>query len=257
MIDGVGRGRNDARVHLVAECTGALLVGDHEVALRVGDGVLTSVPLTIRASRAVLVSVYLPRTVLGGADAESGASMLVLQNSLVAPVMAFATGVGGLDPDDIGSFGVYYVERLLQEMMLCLTVQSQRSRQLRPIQDVFTAARAIIVAQCTDPELRAESVARDVRLSLRQLQRVFHAHGTTVDREVRRARVNYAVGLLTDPQYTSLSIAQIANYSGYASRASLTRAMAVEGAGTPTSRRKGLRSTGGGRRNPEAPSEER
>ncbi|MGO8608935.1 hypothetical protein ACC848_38890, partial [Rhizobium johnstonii] len=72
---------------------------------------------------------------------------------------------------DLSSFNHYFFERLLQEMLVGVLVDSSRSAPTRHTVDVFTTALSIIAAQSSDPALRAAGVAREVNLSLRQLER--------------------------------------------------------------------------------------
>lgn len=236
VLGAFARGREDVCVHLITRSDGPVRVEGLDGSLRPGEGVLVRDGVRIHANSADIVSVFVPTNVLTDLD-HSLVGPLALHSALAEPIAQFASKVGGAEAEEIGSFAVYFTERLLQEMVLCLAVEAQRRRQLRPGGDAYRAALAIIAAQCTDPELRAENIARDVMVSLRQLQRLFSAHGTTIDREVRRARVSYAIELLADPRYASLSVGEIAQYSGYSSRASLTRAMAAESRGTPTAYR--------------------
>lgn len=236
VIGAFARGREDVCAHLVTRSEGPVRVEGLQGSLRQGEGVLVREAVRIYADSADIVSVFVPTNVLTDLD-HTLVGPIALHSALADPIAQFAAKVSGADAEEIGSFAVYFTERLLQEMVLCLAVEAQRRRQLRPGGDAYRAAQSIIAAQCTDPELRAENIARDVMVSLRQLQRLFSAHGTTIDREVRRARVSYAIELLSDPGYASLSVGQIAQYSGYSSRASLARAMAAESRGAPTTYR--------------------
>lgn len=90
---------------------------------------------------------------------------------------------------------------------------------------VLDRAMTVIAQRSSDPDLTPSSVAREVLVSLRQLQAVFAASGTTVANEIRRRRTKLAYKLLTDPRYDSLSIAEVAAHSGFGTAMSLRRAI--------------------------------
>ncbi len=53
-----------------------------------------------------------------------------------------------------------------------------------------------------------------------ELEREFQKRGTTIRRELRRIRVERAIDVLRDPDYTVLSIQQIARHVGYSGASS-------------------------------------
>jgi AraC-like DNA-binding protein len=119
-------------------------------------------------------------------------------------------------------------------MFLGLLIDTNRPAPAVRPQQPLTHALAVIVGRCTDPALTPAVVAQEARLSLRQLQRLFRERGTTVGREIRRARVEQALTLLRDRQYDALSIDQVAQFVGFSNGSSLARAMAAEGHASPT-----------------------
>ncbi|RGE19802.1 helix-turn-helix domain-containing protein [Leucobacter sp. wl10] len=145
---------------------------------------------------------------------------------LLRPVAAFATR---LVPERRGAaapgISAYYAERLLQEMLQGLLVSIGQALAVPRPPETFALARSVISAQCSDARFTAADVAREVNLSLRQLERVFQRHRTSIGREIRDARIEQAVTLLSDPAHDALSVDQIARFVGFSTGSSLARAM--------------------------------
>jgi AraC-like DNA-binding protein len=139
-----------------------------------------------------------------------------------------------MDPEDASSLSVYYLERLLQEMMIGILVDQARSRVIPQSPAAFTVALSVISSQCSDPDLLPSLIAEQVGLSLRQLQRVFSGHDTTIEKEIRRERVEQAIAMLRSPDYAALTVTEIARYVGFSNGSGLARAM--NSVGTPSPR---------------------
>ncbi len=149
------------------------------------------------------------------------------------PVLAFTRSTLGMDSDDASSLSVYYLERLLQEMTIGILVDNARSKVMPHSPNSFTIALSVIASQCSDPALRPSRIAAQVGLSLRQLQRVFSNHNTTVEQEIRRERVEQAITMLRSPEYAALTVDQIARYVGFSNGSGLARAMTALGHPSP------------------------
>lgn len=216
-------------------------VSDHEATasakFQSGDAFLARPPFSnsiIVESGANLLTILAPATILGETAPNSG-SMLSLQpgSPLAAPTRAFAREALEAK-NDVSSFNHYFFARLLEEMFIGIVVDAIRAaRRPHAGTDAFTAALGIITAQCTDSELTADGIARDVNLSLRQLERVFRERGTTIGKQIRLARVDHAVSLLQSDDFRTLNIDQIARFAGFSNGSSLARAMQAEGRATP------------------------
>lgn len=154
---------------------------------------------------------------------------------LLKPLTAFALSVLSLDGEPVSSLSVYYLERLLQEMVIGTLVDDARSAAMPQSPGTFVLAQSVIASQSSDPELLPSRIAEQVGLSLRQLQRVFSAHSTTVEREIRRERVEQAVTLLRSPGYAALTVNQVARYVGFSNGSVLARAMTALGHPSPRS----------------------
>lgn len=178
--------------------------------------------------------VTLPAQVLSGIGIEAPFSQVVdAHSALFWPFLTFAwTCVTTRDKQT--GLSLYFMERLLQEMVVGVVVASLRTRSEKAGADLYAAALSVITARIGDPELTAASVAAELNISLRTLQRHFSVRGTTMDRSIRAARVRHAMTLLKDPAYSSLSVERIAHACGLANGSSLARAFAAEGQASPT-----------------------
>lgn len=158
------------------------------------------------------------------------------QSALLAPFAAFAYQAAKSKTGESGRLAEYYLERLLQEMLLGLLAELSTGPDVpKQSPGAYWRAVAILNAQFTDPTLTTNAIAESVNLSRRQLEREFAKHGTTVRSELRRLRVQLAKEMLTDSDYSMLSVDQIAKYVGFSGSSSLARAMAQSGLGAPTS----------------------
>lgn len=232
------------RVHLNLVTDGAMSHGTVvDIRGRLGDGwafFTRGTRLGMQGSEDCrLTTVSVPLEVFPGEFGTqlSGVQIVKADSGLLAPVRAFISQVRATDVAELTGVGRYYLERLLQEMVLALSIDVDRVGGVPRAPDVFTRALAIIAAQCGDPELSSRSIARDVNLSLRQLERVFRDRSTTIGGEVRRARVEHAVALLRNREYDALSVDQVAGYSGFSNGSSLARAMRAAGYPSPSSLR--------------------
>lgn len=160
------------------------------------------------------------------------------ETPLLPPVAAFVSHAVRGD-DELSSFNHYYFERLLQEMIVGVIVDSSRVALVARSPETFTLALSLIAAQSSDPDLSASGIAREVSLSLRQLERIFRERETTIGREIRRARIAQARTLLTDASYATLTVDQIARFAGFSNGSSLSRAMTGEGHPSPARVRAG------------------
>lgn len=200
-----------------------------------GSVFVTQRPTSVAAKNgATVTTLGIPSVAAKDLPLPEASAWTIAESPLLAPVVDFIVRAGDAREPDLNGFSTYYFERLLQEMFLGLLIDTNRpAPALRP-QHPLTHALAVIVGRCTDPALTPSAVAEEARLSLRQLQRLFSERGTTIGREIRRARVEQALTHLRGRQYDVLSIDQIAQFVGFSSGSSLARAMAAEGYASPT-----------------------
>jgi AraC-like DNA-binding protein len=214
----------------VSEGSALLMIDPLRVEAHAGDG---SAVLTVSAPTALADGVMM--------HPGDGTRVIPRTAPLLRPTTAFFREASRMT-SDLSSFNHYFFEKLLQEMILALAVDVVGLTPSVRATDHVAAAMAIIAAQRSDPALRASGVARELNLSLRQLERLFQAKGTTVGVEIRRARVEYAAALLVAPEYKTLTVDQVARYAGFSNGSSLARAMASQGYSRPTSLRERPRS---------------
>jgi AraC-like DNA-binding protein len=197
------------------------------------------------AHDAVVLSLRLPADVTAGIQLpEAPVFRIDTKGALYAPFVDFAVRSASQPEVEPSTFSAYYFERLLQEMVIGVLVDSARARAVPRSTETFTLAVSIVTAQLADQSLTAASVAHELNTSLRQLQRHFRSRGTTVEREIRRLRVEHAASLLVDRSYDGLTVDQVAQFSGFASGSSLARAMAAEGLASPAKLRREARTSG-------------
>lgn len=195
--------------------------------------VLDARPSRIVAGRAAeVLSIVMPADVARGTgiDPES-LHLATIESALLAPAIDFMSRA--LTTARESSLVMYFLERIIQEMVVGLLIDSSRMTLVPKSPETVTVAVTLIAARCQDPALTASSLAQDLSISLRQLERLFAKRSTTVAREIRRARIQHAISLLSDQSYAALSIDQIAQYSGFANGSSLARAMASEDMSSP------------------------
>ena len=160
-------------------------------------------------------------------------------NALFWPFVTFAWEAA-LGYERTSGLTAYYLERVLQEMVLGVAVASLGHTEPVGV-GMHPAAMSVITTRAGDPDLTPVGVASELNVSLRTLQRMFAQRGTTVEREIRRARVQQALTMLDDPIYDALSVDRIAQSVGLSGGSSLARTFATEGHPSPSvARRKRL-----------------
>lgn len=118
-------------------------------------------------------------------------------------------------------------------MVIGVAVEALNLQPARDASDLFQRANSVIEARLSDPSLSPRSVAEQLNISLRQLERVFQANGTTIEHRIRAVRVEYAVCLLRDAAYDSMTVTTIARHAGFSNGSSLARALGREGYPSP------------------------
>ncbi len=178
-------------------------------------------------------------------------SLLPASSALLEPTRNFLDAmVASTDP--VSSVASYFMEKLVHEMIGGLFLEDSAvdaSGSKRPT--LYHQAMALITASAADQALTPESLARDLNVSLRHLQRDFHKRNDSVADRIRQTRADLAVRLLTDSTMAVLSLDQIAAHSGFASLGHLRRTLHSMGAGTP----RDIRAFGLGQLRPGAPPE--
>ncbi|MFT4135461.1 helix-turn-helix domain-containing protein [Microbacterium sp.] len=199
------------------------LIGRGQAFLSVGDRRLE---MTARGG-CVVLTVSVP--LLSPDRQRDGYTFYVMRGAvpLASPVFAFVSRLIGLDAEELDSATRQQAETLVVAMVGAITPQPFGAAD-SPATDPFLQAGAIMAARCADPHLRAEDVAHELSISLRQLERSFRAHGTTIVAELRRARVRQALTLLQRGDGRQLTVDQIARLVGFGTGSSLARAFRAE-----------------------------
>ncbi|QZY53054.1 helix-turn-helix domain-containing protein [Leucobacter tenebrionis] len=176
---------------------------------------------------------------------QSAPRMLTNQTALLGPAASFARQT--LRTAERSRIGDYYIERLMQEMIQGLFADTTGAGPTpRGARDPYRRAMSVLEAQFTDGSLTSDDLAEAVNLSRRQLEREFAKHGTTIRREMRRLRIEHAHDMLRDPDYSALSISQIAIHVGFSGASSLARAFGEAGYDSPSRIRRAAKSSVGG-----------
>jgi AraC family transcriptional regulator, positive regulator of tynA and feaB len=85
-------------------------------------------------------------------------------------------------------------------------------------------AQAYIVEHPANPQLNREMVSAAMRLSTRQLHRLFEANGTSIRRWILSQRLSECGRALKDPTLQGVSIAEICYRWGFSDTAHFSRA---------------------------------
>jgi AraC-like DNA-binding protein len=186
----------------------------------------------------------LPRSAVGEyIEPATPAAVLVQNSAVLTPARAFFRSLleTGLDLNRLSS---YFVEKLVWEMVASVFLEGRGVGSVEvPNTGLLSRAITQIAAYRTDRSLTPEAVAASLNISMRQLQRVFAATGSTPSREIRRQRMELAVSMLESEAYAVLNVSQIAHHSGFADAAELRRALVSFGYPNPRELRTAPRSS--------------
>lgn len=158
---------------------------------------------------------------------------------LLTAFIAFCATLFDETSGELTNLSRYYLERLAVEMMTGVIVDASRTDLTPLAAKPIDVATTIIASQFANPNLTADDIAREVRISRRQLERLFAQRGLTIAKAIRQARVQHARDLLTDPTYSMLTVNSIAQHCGFSNGSSLARAMATENMPPPATLRAG------------------
>lgn len=84
-----------------------------------------------------------------------------------------------------------------------------------PDRQALLRARAFIADHLSDPDLDRGRVALSTGLSVRRLNDLFHAEGTSISAAIRGSRIEAAARRLRDPRFEHLSVSEIAMRCGF------------------------------------------
>lgn len=127
----------------------------------------------------------------------------------------------------------YLVERLLVEMVSGTLIEASQFSAVQRDNAPIARARRQLYLRFKDPDLTVEALSRELFISVRKLQRLFSAEGSTPAVELRNLRVREAIALLRDPDYASLNVDDIAAHSGFKDANNMRRALSSRGLPPP------------------------
>lgn len=186
-------------------------------------------------AEAIVVS--LPEKVVEGfgATVRPHTRLPSLSSALVEAAIGFFSGLCSAEPVTDRIAG-YALTRLSEELVGSLLLESNGAHRehvdARP--SLFHRALAMIASRRADPELTPMSLAAELAVSLRHLQRAFHDQGTSPTAEIRRLRVELAVQLLTEERYRVLPIADVSAYAGFRTMDDMRRSFRLAGLPSPS-----------------------
>jgi AraC-like DNA-binding protein len=200
-----------------------------------------SVTLTADATGTMMCA-WVPWSAL--AEIESGVRTpgeVIALSTLGRGLQAFLTSLLTQQSDPT-VYTDYLVERLIAEMVFSVLVEAAprvivEGRKASGID----RARSLMLVRRGDRDFDVAALARDMHLSVRQLQRMFAAEGSSPADELRRVRVELARELMSDADYAPLGIAEIAEHAGFADAAGMRRAFALSGLPSPRAVRRAAR----------------
>ncbi|MGO4681139.1 helix-turn-helix domain-containing protein [Microbacterium sp. 2MCAF23] len=127
----------------------------------------------------------------------------------------------------------HLVERLVVEMAFGVLVEAAPRPAGTGRISRIDRARSVMLVRRSERGFGVSALARDMHLSVRQLQRLFAAEGSAPADELRRIRVELARELLRDEDHTGLGLAEIAEHAGFSDAAGLRRAFSLAGLPSP------------------------
>ena len=168
--------------------------------------------------------------------------------SEVIPVSALGRGLQAFltslltQASEATPYTEYLVERLLAEMVFGVLVEAAPRAAVEGRKESgIDRARSLMLVRRAESDFGVEALARDLHMSVRQVQRVFAAEGSAPADELRSLRVDLARELMSDSDYAPLGIEEIAEHSGFRGAAGLRRAFALAGLATPRAVRRASR----------------
>lgn len=178
------------------------------------------------ASVVILVSVPAQVATEMGVQISRQSGGLTADAALARPVASFLEVLARLDEDPT-ILSSYFLQQLLHEQVGALLLSSEGLRSDLQVsqQGIYARASELIIARRNDPDVSPASIAADLSISLRQLQREFHNQGDSPASALRRARAELAHQLLNDERYALVPATQIATHSGFASAQVMQRAL--------------------------------
>lgn len=192
--------------------------------------------------RCTALAVAMPTAALEEYTGSAGSLGTIQESAVLAPTKKFLLGTLE-NTHSLERLSAYFLEKLVLEMVASLLLESRGAGSMAaPSAGLLDRAMSQIAGYRTDRELTPARLAHDLNISMRQLQRLFSAIGSTPSREIRRQRADLAVSMLTNPAFRVLNVSQVAQHSGFADASELRRAFESMGYSTPSEIRHAIES---------------
>lgn len=195
---------------------------------------------------AQLVVVTLPLQVLQEFGIEEEPALWVMDpnSTMLSPALGFLREIAVQD-QELPSVAAYFMEKLVHEMVGGIMLENRGARfAATSRKGFFDQAMDYIAATAGDGSLTPATLAEELSLSLRQLQREFKRNNMSIATVILRHRIELAVRLLRDPKLDVLPLEEIAKHSGFSSPVQLRRALRDAKAGSPSEIRSTAREKG-------------
>ena len=115
---------------------------------------------------------------------------------------------------------------------------------IRDAEALRAEAEAAIVRRVSDPALDADTLARELGISRRQLDRIFGRIGITIDGRIRQRRLEAAAAALGSPEWAGYRVLDIALEFGFKSQSHFGRRFRERFGTTPEVWRRGRTAAG-------------
>ncbi|MBR0691618.1 helix-turn-helix domain-containing protein [Bradyrhizobium lablabi] len=132
----------------------------------------------------------------------------------------------GLGEDDTSSAAAQpYIQLAIYDLLGALFAVSDLPRNSSYTDKLFTRVCSIARSRFSDPDLSLRDVASEAGISLRYLQKLFTARGTTCSRFIQSLRLDHAAHLLSRRKLTRSGqpLAEISNACGFGDYAHFSR----------------------------------
>lgn len=186
--------------------------------------------------KGTLIGAVLPQSVLQelGIQGPSTIQDLGLGGVLRGLIQHFLTSITE-GTDEIPSVAAHLMEKLVHDMVSGLVLEESRVvlTATTATPTLFDQAMSLLMVRAGNSDLTPITLARDLNVSLRHLQRAFRQRGTSIAGQLRTTRTELAVRLLADSRGAGISIDQIAGLSGFASVGHLRRTLKNAGYEAP------------------------
>jgi AraC-like DNA-binding protein len=172
------------------------------------------------AERVHKVGLKLPRPMLRRSAGEIAAHCAVPHGATAGIARLAADYISGLtDPDvNLSEHQNYLLSRTASDLVF-MSLEADNNAAFADESAVRAAirrrAKAFIDAHCRCPDLRPETVASGLKISLRYLHQCFEGDELTVMRQIRMTRLERAFADLEDPTLRHQRINQIAFRNGF------------------------------------------